>query len=764
MHRATPFLLAAFILLEGACGHNPGFYVDKGDKLSAKGAYADAELNYRKAIQKDPAYGPAYYQFGIVELRLGKVSEAYAALTRAADLMPTRDDVKTTLADFALSSYLADPRHPDTLYKKVDIIADQLLAKNAKSYAGLRMKAHLAASNRKYDDAEELYRRANEANPSQPEVIMAWAQVMLLNGHGQQGEQLATQFIEKNKTYLPSYDLLYRYYLQNNRVADAEKILKLRGVNNPKDAGTALELAAFYASRSREEDMKASLQRLLDDPKTFPQAHLQVGDLYLRLQRWDDALKQYNDGVQSNPKDKLVYLKRVADVWLSQGKGEQAGKVVDEILAAKPDDEAANGVRASLLLTNPTKENLAKAVTMFQDLVTKNPENAVWHFNLGRAILAQGDAERARAQLLEATRLRRDFVPPRVLLAEIGEAKHDYRSVLNYSKEVLDIDPKQPRVRMMHAVGLLNTGDRVQGRAELRDLEKDFPQDPSIQFELGAVDLNDGRFPEAEQRFRKMLANGKGDPRAALGLVRTLFAEKRSDAAVSFLQDEVKKSPNSAPLRSLLASTEMQLGKADVAVAEYKRLAADTPNSAQLQVELGRAYREQGDFPNAIAAFAKAQALTPNDSTVLALLGESLATSGQKDKALETYRHALQLKPDNPGLMNATAYLIVETRGSLEEALRLAQKAVASDTQQPNFSDTLGWIYFKKDLNDSAVRIFSNLTKTHKENPTFHYHYGMALLKKGDKQGAEYELKTALANKPTVEVRQEIQTALQKIG
>jgi Flp pilus assembly protein TadD len=179
---------------------------------------------------------------------------------------------------------------------------------------------------------------------------------------------------------------------------------------------------------------------------------------------------------------------------------------------------------------------------------------------------------------------------------------------------------------------------------------------------------------------------------------------------------------------------------------------------------LGDAYRLHGDFPNAILYYQKAQVLAPNDPAPLALLGESFALSGQKSQALETYRRALQMKPDNAALMNATAYLMAETGGSLDEALKLAQKAVATDAQQPNFSDTLGWIYFKKDQNDIAVQTFRALTSKNPGNATFQYHFGMALLKKGDKKTAEAQLRDALSKKPSGEVRQEIETALQKIG
>ena len=339
--------------------------------------YADAELNYKKATQKDPAFGPAWYQLGLLYLRTARTADAYSTLSRAADLLPNREDVKVTLADLCMAVYIADRRRPALMYKRVETLADQLLAKNAKSYAGLRLRGHLAAADQKYADAEDLYRRANEINPMQPEVVMAWTQVMFLDGRGEQGEQLASQFMEKTKTYLPIYDLMYQHYIQSKRIDEAENILIARKANNPKDPGAAPGVGRVlrrpFAGRRNESCFAGVAGR---SPDVSEGASPGGGSVF-QVQRWDDALAQYTLGTQGNPKDKIVYLKRTADLWLAQGKGEQADHVVDEILAVQPGDAAAMGVRASLLLAKPTPENVAKAVTMFQGLVDKDPDNPV---------------------------------------------------------------------------------------------------------------------------------------------------------------------------------------------------------------------------------------------------------------------------------------------------------------------------------------------------------------------------------------------------
>jgi predicted Zn-dependent protease len=60
----------------------------------------------------------------------------------------------------------------------------------------------------------------------------------------------------------------------------------------------------------------------------------------------------------------------------------------------------------------------------------------------------------------------------------------------------------------------------------------------------------------------------------------------------------------------------------------------------------------------------------------------------------------------------------------------------------------LGWIYLKKNRPDDAVQIFSRIVKRNPGVPTYRFHFGAALLQKGDKTGARRELESARAGHP----------------
>ena len=59
-------------------------------------------------------------------------------------------------------------------------------------------------------------------------------------------------------------------------------------------------------------------------------------------------------------------------------------------------------------------------------------------------------------------------------------------------------------------------------------------------------------------------------------------------------------------------------------------------------------------------------------------------------------------------------------------------------------ADTLGWVYYKKGLYDSAIAEFKASLAKAPENPTIMYHLGLAYAKKGETDKARAELERAL--------------------
>ena len=83
-------------------------------------------------------------------------------------------------------------------------------------------------------------------------------------------------------------------------------------------------------------------------------------------------------------------------------------------------------------------------------------------------------------------------------------------------------------------------------------------------------------------------------------------------------------------------------------------------------------------------------------------------------------------------------------RGDIDRAMALAQKAKAAIPGEPQFSDTLGWIYYQRGLYARAVDLLKESARQLRDDPLIQYHLGMAQLKLGDAAAGRQSLERAL--------------------
>jgi len=72
-------------------------------------------------------------------------------------------------------------------------------------------------------------------------------------------------------------------------------------------------------------------------------------------------------------------------------------------------------------------------------------------------------------------------------------------------------------------------------------------------------------------------------------------------------------------------------------------------------------------------------------------------------EAKQVYERLLAMDRHAAIAANNLAWLYAEAGGNIDQATDLAQMAKSLAPDQPAFNDTLGWIYYKKDLVEQAV-------------------------------------------------------------
>jgi tetratricopeptide (TPR) repeat protein len=755
--------ICILMLALSACVGKRG-YLDKGNAFFKQGMYTDAEINYRKAIQKDSNYGEAYYRLGLTELQENNPLETYNALYRASQLLPNDVEVQEKFGSVCLEYYLRDPSRPQKLYQQVLEISGDLLARNPKSFEGLRLKGYLAYADRKPQDAIAYFRKAVQVRPESAPVTTALIQTLIENGQAPEAEKLALNLLARQKDYGPLYDALYRIYSNSNRTAEAEKALQSKVDNNPRNIEFILQLAGYYALGGKTADVKSTLQRMLDDPQDFPNADQNVGDFYLQQKDYTEAVHYYQEGGRAHPNEKVMYQKRTIATLLAGKQYAEAGRSVQQMIRDNPKDEVALRIRADLLLIAGGAENAAAALSILQDQLNQHPNDAnpALRFQIGRAYRLEGDLDSARAQFSEALRMRRDYPPARFELAEISLLQHRPEEALEQANTILAANPQDHSARLLYARALLASGDSVRAHTQLAQLAKDSPQDLEARLQLASLAFGQQKYHEAIETLNDLKSSR--DPRVFAGLVAAYSRMGQTDKALELGNEGLKQSPGSPVIREQLAESATYGGKFDVAISEFEKLIAANPKSMEGYVRLGAVYQLKGDTANAVRLFQQAHEMAPNELGPALTLAQALSQAGRKSEADAVYKSILKTHPNDATALNNAAYFLCDSGGDLNEALKLAQSAVQKVPDQPGFADTLGYVYLKKGQSASAVQTFSTLVRKYPNYATYHYHLGMALYETGDKTRAKKELRDALNSHPSAKDALRIKELLARAG
>jgi tetratricopeptide (TPR) repeat protein len=778
--RCLVVILAALTLV--SCSRDPNVakrrYLENGNKYFAKGKYKEASIMYRNALQKDQRYGPAYYHLAQTDLKLGRIPNALGELRRAIELIPKGQpehlDSEVRLAEI----YLAFTRESQFL-AEVEDITKELLRRDPNSFDGHRLIADLdfvraqsSFHEGQPERTEKLltaaiaeYRKAISIEAAGPALRMQLARALTAHREFAEAEQIYKQLIAEDKTFVQAYNEIYSLYAMQNKTADAEQILKTGAANNPKQMSFLVSLASHYSALKRHDDMVATLNRIKSHVKDYDRAYLVVGDFYFRTGDMAEALKQYKEGMAADSRQKATYQKRMIEVLMRQNRRAEAADINAAILKDNPKDSDARGLQASLLLD---RGDVQKAISELQAVVNAAPDNFVARYNLGRAHVARGEWEQARQQFTDAIRERLDYLPARLALAQLQVMREEYDPALKSVVEILQIDRQNGPARMIQAAALMGEKKYPEARQVLESIRQANPAAPDIDFSLGMVSMKQGNLKEAEEIFRKAYAANPKDSRGLAGLVESLAAQGHYDQAIQFLQAELAKPPARTDLRMALGNVAVRAGNFDLAIAQFQAVLNELDKNSKVRGEvyfrLGVVLRRKGDLNSATQFLYKAKEALPANTMVASELALTLQTANRKPEARDAYQQVIKLDPQNGMALNNLAFLIAEGgSGDLDEALTYAQRAKQALPNLSEVSDTLGWIYLKKNMSDNAMDVFQGLVDKMPGNSTYRFHLGMAYAQKGDKPKALRELQQALRSSPAKDEENKIKDLISKL-
>jgi tetratricopeptide (TPR) repeat protein len=736
--RAFSALLLASTLLS-ACS-NPETqkleHLKKGDEFAKEKKDEFAVIEYASAVELDPTFGEARLKLAETYERLGNFRAAHPEFIRAADALPDNRE-----AQFKAIQVLAlNGRFEDAKAR-----AEALLRKNPNDIDAMLLRANAMASLRDPAGAIGDIEEALKLDPSSGAALVTMGAVKLQGGDVKQAEAAFRQAIAVNPADVNARLALANFFLATKRSTEAEAVLKEVLAKEPKHLLANRLLAAVYVSSDRTAEAEQPL-KVVAESSNAPEARFQLVDYYINADRTNDAVALLT-ALAKDPASASEAELRWAALDYSQSKTAEAHARLDALLTRWPNYSAGLVMKSQWLAReNKLDEALARA----KAAVAADPQSAEAHFALAVAHDRRREVAEATKAYEEVLRLNPRAVAAQVELSRLNLIKGNTASARSFAEEARQAEPAglAPRIALVRS--LIASGESSRAQAEIATLLKAAPDVAIVHALSGMHQARVNNPKAARSAYERALELSPGLWEAVSGLTNLDLGAKDTAAAIKRVEIEIAKQPTNPHLLALLARAYGAAGDSAKEEEALRRAVAADPGFTTGYGLLARLYIQQRRTDEARAEFERMVERDPSNVAARTMIGILLAEQGKPDEAIKAYERIVNGNENAPVAANNLAYIYADQGRNLDEALQLATSAKQRMPNDPSVDDTIGWIYYKKNLPNLAVRPLEAAFKQLPNNAELMVHLGLTYAKLGEKEKARQMLEGALKLNPQV--------------
>ena len=331
----------------------------------------------------------------------------------------------------------------------------------------------------------------------------------------------------------------------------------------------------------------------------------------------------------------------------------------------------------------------ARAVTLLQQAIEKDPSFALAHAALGDAYWEMYQREKnpelvvkATNAVNEALRIDPDQAPVHYSLGNMYQLTGRYEEAITALRRAIAIQPDSDESHGLLARVLSAKADYA-GAAEEAQRAVDIRGNWNNFFIQGRVEYAAGHLEKALAAFRRTTELNPGFAGGFQMLGATYQMQGDLDSAIGNYEHSIRLAPN-APAYSNLAIAYLRARRYPQAIAAFTEALNRDPQNAQRHRNLADAYKAAGQNREARDRYAKALdlardqlAVNPRDVITIALVALCEANLGRRLEAERHASEAVALGPTNAEMRFrlTKVYAVLNDRASALATLRAAVAA-----------------------------------------------------------------------------------------
>ncbi|HXH05809.1 MAG TPA: tetratricopeptide repeat protein [Vicinamibacterales bacterium] len=723
--------------------------LERAEAYRTAGKLREAVVELRNAVQADPRAGEARLKLAEALLELGDLAGGLEEYVRAADLLPDRVDVQLRAGELLLLAGRFDDAR---------VRAERALGRDPKNVDAHILLANALAGLKNPEAAIEEIEEALALDPARPAAYASLGAIEAGRGRLDAAEQAFRRTVELSPSSAPAHLALANFYWAAGRLDEARRAIARGLTLAPEDVMVRRAAASFALATGHADEAEGHLKKIRELTKSAAST-LMLADFYVSQRKPEPAraLLETLTGTASAAEAEV----RLAALDHAAGRVKEAYARVDKVLAREPRHLRALLVRSALLLEDGRRE---EALASAEQAVQAHPDVAAAHHMLGRVQVARRRTEPAIAAFETVLRLNPRATAARVALANLQLAAGRTDVSLGHAQDALQREPGNPDARLALVRGLMARGDLAEAEKELAQLAKEFPRSSAVLIQQGILQGRRKDAAGARRLFEQALALEPAATEAVAGLVALDIAAKQPEAARRRVDEYIGRPGATIEAQMLAARTYFAIGDRRAAEAMLRRVTERDPSYLPAYNALVQLYAAERRLDEALAEAEALAARDPKPVAALTVAGVILQMRGRTDEARDRYERAVQLDPAAAVASNNLAWIYARSGGNLDVALQLAQAAHRQLPESAEVNDTLGYIYYRKDLLPQAIQALRVAVEKDPRQAGYQYRLGLALAKAGDTAAAASHLRRALELKPDMPEAAEARALLQSLG
>jgi tetratricopeptide (TPR) repeat protein len=399
-----------------------------------------------------------------------------------------------------------------------------------------------------------------------------------------------------------------------------------------------------------------------------PEKYLASGDKYLKAGKYNEAILQYRNAVQLNPRLGKAHF-QLAQAYLAMQSFQAAYKELQQTVDVDPGSAEAQLQLASMLIA-AKKFDDAKAAA--EKVLAADPKNARAHAILGDRLALTHDPDGAIQEYRTAIKLDPRRVESYSSLAAVYMSRGQLSEAEADFKQAVESNPQSVQARVNLGRFYLAQRKFAETETEMNAASKVSPSDPAPRLILAAAYVAEGNLAEGEKVCAQLKAAAPDDPRGYRALAAFYAGVRQREKLVTELRSLESSKPKDTWVKGYLAETLLDLNRAKEASVPVQELLSADAGDPRALVLKGRILISERKYPEARSTFEKAIKGAPQYAAAYYFLGVAQSDMGLADAARASFAQAHKLSPRTLGPEAALAELDANS-GHYEEAERLAK-------------------------------------------------------------------------------------------